>query len=591
MEPPSDPPSMPSTPSPAGGGFARLAPLLEGGLLALLVLMVLTLGGETVRTGHEGYLHAALGEAVQRDGLVPESPWHAGTRAEDATLHSLLVTTIGDLGVGPLWAIALLAVLGAALFPPALDSLGKVLGLNTTARRLVFLVALLGFNGLGWLGALPADGGGLKAAMAVDGGYLPPLPLLSLLPMTFPDTAFAWDGRLAAFLPALLESGPFALALPFLLLALAWGLRTRTDAPWRAALCAGLALALEPRLGVCAVLLLAVAWGARMRSGKIAPAAAGRSILLTLAVALPFLLPVLMPQAHGPDLRAEPLYALHGGWSDLFGPLLLVLPAGLCGLALCEAGRRRTLLVALVPLSLAAMAGFGRTDGVELSRLAALAWAFPAGMAAAALARRPLGAIVVAALLLICLPTSVRAFQAYRYWDASSPLPLSVEGGALALVEDRVAAWPPQVAAAEAELEADAVLVFHPRHPATRVAGALSSLGNALAPLLHHSLYVDLPHAANARAADLETRLDRAHALWEGRGWSLGPDDVAPLLTPDAALAGMRAEFPGRGLAIVSVTSHGASAQLFRQSGGSLLAEQQGTSLWWFPPQPPAAAD
>ena len=581
--------SEPALSSPPESTFARLAPLVEGGLLALLVMIVITLGGETVRTSYHGYLQVSVGDAVLRDGLLPENPYHAGSGLRYYTLYPGLGVLLGRLGLGPLWGFALLNLLAAALFAPALDSLGKSLRLGVGARRMVFLFAVLGFNGLGWFGALQADGG-LAAAMAVDGGYLPPLPLLSLLPMTFPDTAFAWDGRLQAFLPKFLNVSSFALAVPFALLALAWCLRERRDAAWRAGLCAGIAVALNPLVGAWSGLLVALRWTQiALRDRAVLPVLL-RAAALGLAVALPFLLTAFRA-AGDADWSAHFAYRGTGPWADLLGPLALLLPLGVWGLWRLPKSTRSVIGVAALLAGLGVFLELPADNGYKFSRIGGIVWALPAGVALATFARRPLGALCVAALLLLCVPTTVRAFQAYRNWDASASLPLRDGAGYLELVDERADAWPDALAAAEAALPDEAVLVFHPRHPATRVGGALASLGNALAPLLRHPLYVDLPQSLNATEPDLLERLDRVHALWEGYGYPLDAQTQPKPFAPDVALRAIRESLPERGFAVVSFASHLASAQLFPQSGASLLVEQAGMTLWWFPPLAAADAD
>jgi hypothetical protein len=77
---------------------ARIVPWIEGGVLALCVLAILALGGEAVRASYHGYLHVAVGEAVVRDGLRPENPYHAGSPLRYYTLYPWLGVMIGRVG-------------------------------------------------------------------------------------------------------------------------------------------------------------------------------------------------------------------------------------------------------------------------------------------------------------------------------------------------------------------------------------------------------------------------------------------------------------------------------------------------------------
>jgi hypothetical protein len=192
----------------------RFTPWLEGALAAALVLGIYALAGDALRASYHGYLHAAIGEAVLRDGLRPENPWHAGSALRYYTLYPALGALIGRAGPGPLWGFALLNAAAALCFAPALDALGRALGLRFAARRAAFVAAVLGFNGLGWIGMLAVD-----APRAADGGVLP--PVFATMPLTFAGEPVGWDARLQAFLPKFLNASSFALAVPFALWALA----------------------------------------------------------------------------------------------------------------------------------------------------------------------------------------------------------------------------------------------------------------------------------------------------------------------------------------------------------------------------------
>lgn len=160
----------------------RIWPLLEGLLLAALVALVLAASGEAVRASYHGYLHVSVGEAVLREGLRPENPYHAGVALRYYTLYPLLGVTLGRLGnLGPLWAFVALNVLAALLLPVALDALGRRLRLGFAARRAAFWSMLLGFNGLGWIGYLFSAGDPFGSA-----------PVYALMPMTFAREAWGF---------------------------------------------------------------------------------------------------------------------------------------------------------------------------------------------------------------------------------------------------------------------------------------------------------------------------------------------------------------------------------------------------------------
>src|SRR6185436_12303810 len=178
------------------------------------------------------------------------------------TLYPLLGAAIGRLGIGPLWAFALIDVLAALLLAPALDALGRAFGLSFRARRAAFLAAVLGFNGLGWIGLVGAE----------DPGRGVP-PVYALLPMTFGGARFGWDARLQAFLPKFLNVTSYAIALPPALLALAICARGK-KAFVRVAVLLALSLALNPLVGglagACAAIWVApsapAAWGGGWRA-------------------------------------------------------------------------------------------------------------------------------------------------------------------------------------------------------------------------------------------------------------------------------------------------------------------------------------
>ena len=173
--------------TPASPLRERAAPWLEGGALALLVLIVVTLGGDSLRMSYHGSLHATIGEAVLRDGLLPENPYHASEGLNYYLLYPTLGVLLGRIGMGPLWGFALLNLLAGLLLGPALDALGRALGLEFRARRFAFLWMIFGLNGLGWLWA-SAQGSPLLDFRAIDqegsGVALGAMPLALNTPMS-----------------------------------------------------------------------------------------------------------------------------------------------------------------------------------------------------------------------------------------------------------------------------------------------------------------------------------------------------------------------------------------------------------------------
>jgi hypothetical protein len=454
----------------------RAAPWIEGALLAVLVLVLLSIGGEAVRASYHGCLHASVGEAVLRDGLLPENPYHAGTQLRYYTLYPALGVLLGRIAGGPLWGFALLDVLAALLLAPALDALGKRLGLSFAARRCAFLAAVLGFNGLGWLGYFVAQGQPFGAP-----------PVYALAPMTLMSESFGWDGRLQAFLPKFLNVSSYALALPCALWALG---AARARAAW---IPLALALALNPLVGGFAGLVLAL-WrlGEARASGLRATlgwALAGGAAAL---VALPFLLPSFAPAPHGPSLTGNP--ALGGSRiANLFGPQHLVLVPALLGLALL-ARRERWMLC--VPIAFAAalvlVGEMPQSNEYKMARLLGLVLALPAGAWIASLGQR--GRIACALLGLATLPTAGAVVRAYLEYGARAALP-------------RVA-----VPAAEERADPRAVVVVQAPEELLRATRGLVQ-GNPLAPWLHHPLYVDLPQIHNEDQPDLAERLADVDAL------------------------------------------------------------------------------
>lgn len=546
-----------------------LVPWIEGLGLAGVVLVILAAGGDAVRASYHGYTHVAIGEAVLRDGLTPENPYHAGAPLRYYTLYPLVGVLLGRTGIGPLWGFAWLNVLSALLFAPALDALGRALGLSFGARRACFWSAVLGFNGLGWIGTLFAGADSLGRT-----------PVYALAPMTFARESFGWDPRLQAFLPKFLNVSSYALALPFALWALA--ACARPDTPRvRTALAAGasvgLALALNPLVGGLAGACMAV-W--------IAPAlvradARTRTVWLgagvfALALAAPFLLPATKPAPTGPQLFGNP--PLGGSpFANLVGPALIVLVPGLFGLKLMPSAARWRWCVAAIGAGALVLAGeMPQGNEYKMARLFGLLWALPAGaFFARAIARGGARRYATVALAVACLPTTLCVPRAYLAWGREAgALPLCVERGRLvpdpAVVRPPI---PPAICAAESRADPRAVVVLAPFRSGARGDTGLVQ-GNPLAPALNHALFVDVPQIHNEGQVDLQERLDCASAVWEGRTWNGSP------LAPATGLARLRALLPDRALLLLVYDSAAHLAPILMGEGAEALSRAGGYTLW-----------
>jgi len=477
----------------------RFAPWIEGALLALVVLLLLALGGEAVRASYHGCLHASVGEAVLRDGLLPENPYHAGVALRYYTLYPALGVLLGRIAGGPMWGFALLDVLAALLLAPALDALGKQLGLSFAARRCAFLAAVLGFNGLGWLGYFVAQGQPFGAP-----------PVYALGPMTLMSESFGWDGRLQAFLPKFLNVSSYAIALPFAL----WGLAAaRPRACW---IPLGFSLALNPIVGGFAAAVLAT-WRLVEARASGLRATLGWAIAGAAAAffALPFLLPSLVPAPHGPSLTGNP--ALGGSRiANLFGPQHLVLLPALLGLTLLARRERWRIAVPIAFAALLVLVGeMPQSNEYKMARLLGLVLALPAGAWIASLGKR--GRIACALIGLATLPTAAAVVRAYLAYGERTHFPL---------VE------PP---AAERDADPNAVIVFAAPPELLRATRGLVQ-GNPLAPKLHHALYVDLPQIHNEGQPDLAERLGELDGLELERMRARLPTRPLLFLLPGAEL-------------------------------------------------------
>ncbi|HEV8112833.1 MAG TPA: hypothetical protein VGR31_08655 [Planctomycetota bacterium] len=533
---------------------ARIAPWIEGAVLAAIVLAILACGGEAVRASYHGCLHAALGESVLRDGLVPENPYHAGTPLRYYTLYPLLGAVIGRIGFGPLWAFALLDVLAAVLLAPALDALGRALGLSFGGRRAAFVAAVLGFNGLGWIGLVSANG---------PWSGVP--PVYALMPMTFALEPFGWDARLQAFLPKFLNVSSYAIALPFALWALAVCARGTRDYV-RVALALALALALNPLVGGFAG-ICAASWIVPdlLRGNGPRRVAWILAFLASAALALPFLLPVLPRGPQAESLTGKVALGGHPA-SNLVGPNLLLLLLGLAGLRrLGRPARARFFAAAAVAAVLVLLGEMPQGNEYKMSRLSGLLWALPAGAFAAEAwasgGARRWGPVLLA---LACVPTTLAVPWAYLDWGAhAAELPLAARGGVLA-PRDR-AVQP--LFEAEARADPRAVVLLAPSFPGAD-AGAALVQGNGLAPALHHALFVDVPQIHNDRIPDLAERLRLLEDACGG--------DVD-------ALARARAMLPSRPFLAFTDDATPALADALARAGAALIARGERCALWSLP--------
>lgn len=572
----------------------RLAPWLEGGFLALLLLIVVSLGGDSLRTSNHGTLHAGIGEAVLREGLLPENPYHAGEPLRYYLLYPGLGALLGRAGMGPLWGFALLNLLAGLLLGPALDAFGKSLGLSFRGRRIAFLGTIFALNGLGWLWGGP-EGGPILDFRSFDepgpGVALGAMPLALLQRLADGPLGLSWDARLQSFLPKFLNVSSFALALPFTLWCMAFALREAPRALLASAAHLGVATALNPLAAVPGAVLLIARNLRRLR----APAAAARALApavgLALLIAAPFLLSFFARISPG-EGTVQPKFRLAGDGplANLTGPLLLLWPVGVTGFFFLSRGHRWSWLApfaASVALSVVALDDW--ENQYKFVRLAGLLLAVAGAAALDRLAGRWWGALGCLLLLLATLPTTWLTVRAYAAWDATAALTLTrVEEGRLALAPEYEEFFPAELRAAEAALPADAPLLADPTLNPSGLQST-TAIGHPLVPLLHRPLFVDLPQIHNMMMPDLEARLAGAYVFFYGRMPPTGPGDVGLPARPEAALMDLRAALPGRPLGVLVSTQQVASIAALERAGAERRASAAGLELWLLPP-PPAAS-
>jgi hypothetical protein len=553
----------------------RLAPWIEGLVLAAAVAFILVAGGEAVRASYHGYLHAALGEAVMRDGLQPENPYHAGAPLRYYTLYPWLGVAIGRIGCGPLWGFAILNIVAALLLAPALDALARELGLSFAARRAAFVAAVLGFNGLGWIGLLVHG--------TADFGRP---PVYALMPMTFARESFGWDARLQAFLPKFLNVSSYAIALPFALWAMKEVLHDEQRAmrARRAVVPLALSIALNPIVGAFAGGVVAISALPTLASGTVRERApwvlAG---IAAIVLALPFLLPGLHPAPHGPSLTGNP--ALGGNpASNLVGPVLVLIVPAILGIARFEKRVRWRFLVALaIAAALVVVGEMPQGNEYKMERLLALLLALPAGatfarMHASGGARRMLAWL----LAIVCVPTTVCVPWAYlAYGSQAASLPLVSERGRLSVRADGDGvSLAREILDAEAAADPRAVLLTPLDLPGARLSERLVQ-GNALAPALHHALFVDRPQIHNEHLPDLEDRLELAGRAEIGR--NVDPLAEPGAVSPATALTRIRMLLPTRPFLVVCTDVERGLGATLPAIGASLLARGGGYALWSLP--------
>lgn len=557
----------------------RVWPWIEGAILGLGVLLLLLVGGEAMRASYHGYLHSSIGQAVLREGLLPENPYHAGGTIRYYTLYPTLGPLLGKLGAGPIWSFAWLNVIAALLFGPAWDSFARAAGLRFRQRRASFWAAVLGFNALGWIGWLlwPPEPG----LMA---------PVFSFISMTGGEQAWAWDARLQSFLPKFLNVSSFAMALPFMLWSMAPAMSSDSRAV-RIIVPLALALALNPLAGGFAVICIAL-WQlpSLMRPGLLQKLAWPGAGLLAGLCALPFLLPLFQAAPSGESLTGEVRFQ-HNGMMNFVGPMLLLLYPGVRGqINWKSAVRNKWWIALLVAVVIMTFARLPWGNQYKLARIAGLLWAIPVGRwAVRQWKHQGVRRFLPIALLLLALPTTVLIAHTYLAWGSSAPLPALVTGdGKFELRDDLYdRSLPLALQEAEQQAEPGCVIWMHPNHPGTRANNGVVQ-GNALAPVLNHSLFVDLPQIHNNRLPDLAKRLELSTVFWEPNSSHSNPGSDPNGNRPAAAISAKalhdaRAMLPQRSFLVVTHVSFPWTQIAMQKAAGRLLAEEGGFSIWQLP--------
>ena len=573
---------------------SRAWPWIEGLLLALIVLVALTMGGESARVSYHGYLHTTIGEAVLSDGLLPENPYHAGEALNYYTLYPTLGVLIGRLGMGALWGFAIINILAALLMGPALDSLTKRLQFSFAVRRASFWCMLLGFNLLGYYFA--------------RGVSVPPLgamPFAILEPMTNVGELFSWDARLQSFVTKFLNVSSFACSLPLMLFALSNAIEDTKRSRLLAAILLGLCIALNPLVGAFSVLLI-VGQALLCNSGEIMSQiiAWAKLGIVSSIIAVPFIAPLFLNAGASAAPDKQLPFVGDGAFFNILGPcLLLVLMSAFVVLKL-NTKQQKVILLASILAVMFSFSSLPFSNEYKFPRLFAIFLAIPAGSMIVHYVKgwaqmwAPINGWVpmfaLGALVIQSIPTMFSTIKAYAYWNVSQSLPLTTSSnGDLVsrLVDDNLQpAIPQSVLEAIQELDSDAVIMMHPRFPKV----ASMAQGNQWAPALQHTLLVDRPQIHNyAYSPEVLSRLGLVVSFWGSNDWpaTAGPDNYAP----QPALSQLRQIVAGRSLAILSTASSTASHDYLnklRDSGDvSLVAGQGDVYLWLFSAVPKAGGN
>ena len=560
-------------------------PWLEGVILATVVAAILLISGEAVRASYHGYLHTSIGESVLRDGLIPENPYHAGTSIRYYTLYPSLGPLLGQLGLGPIGSFALLNVIAALLFGPAWNAFSAAAGLCFRQRRASFWAAILGFNALGWLGWVlsPPDPNAT-------------VPIFSFLAMTMDEHSWAWDARLQSFLPKFLNVSSFALALPFMLWAMAPAIRADGKA-MSIILPLAVGMAINPLAGGFAVICIALWKFQTLLRGPV-----GQRLQWPLAgvvagiIALPFLLPLFQPAPTGESLTGTVRFQ-HDGLMNFVGPMFLLLIPGALGM---RQWKREVAwkwgFALLIAITIMAFARLPWGNQYKLARIAGLLWAIPVGRwAAQSWQGAKWQKALPIALLLLSLPTTFLVAKTYLGWgSAAGPASLNNQGGQLVLnAQAATQSWPSVVQQAEAEADDFAVLWMHPFHPGSRAGNGVVQ-GNALAPILHRALFVDEPQIHNNQLEDLPLRRQLSFDLWGSeppakiRQAGQAAIDVATQNSKSALLQA-RGLLPTRPFLILNHDGFSWTSQALVDAAAEKLATEYGISLWLLPALQPVA--
>lgn len=467
----------------------RKAPWLEGLLLAGCVALLLWMpGGNATAVSYHGLYHAGIAQSIA-DGFPPEDPYFAGEPLHYYYAWQAAVAGIAAwFGVGPLFSIQLLNLLAALLFALGLDAAGRAAGLSHAARRWAFPLAVLGFNGAGWLGGL-FSWSETRQLLAQE----PALPALYALQ----NFQFGWETRNLSFLSKLLNASSHALALGPALFAIAPTLAEQTRpsasgwlAPLRGGAWLALTLALNPVIGFAVGLAMAAARFARPQSWS-----AFRPWIVAALFALLLAAPFLWPLFGGDGESAAIDWRWLRIW-NLVGPGLALLPLLWLGLHWERLGPARgRLLAALAAVGWCAIAlALPLGNEYKFIRIFWMLAALPCGAQLASWLSMGRGRSLAVLYLLLLLPTTAAtAWQYARVGRQVAPV-AEVDGVLLVRgsVRDpesgrRVRPWIQAIRT----LPADAVLVDEPALAGGWLGGMVIAQGSPLVPLTSRSLFTD----------------------------------------------------------------------------------------------------